>query len=134
MFKVGQKLMEIDSIWGKPTQEGLYHIIRVNKHTYTLNDGSHIDKETLVRKTKYSKYTYIVPTEKQIKEFIDIKIMFKKTIYLQDFNKELKESKEIINFYLEHRDKIQLDNDEIISNLEYALEYLLDELKSDDNV
>ena len=134
MFKVWQKLMEIDSIWGKPTQEGLYHIIRVNKNTYTLNDGKHIDKETLVRKTRYSRHTYVVPTDEQIKEFINAKIMLKKTVLLREFNKELKESKDIIDFYLEHKDKIQLDNDEIISNLEYALEYLLDELRVDKDV
>ena len=125
-LKLGSKVALLDKYYGYIKE--LYHVIRINKYTYTLNDKSLIDKETLREKTRWIERQYVIPNEEMIKMFIEVEAKRIKRQSLLEFNKEALASKEVLEFYLQHKDELEL-NDDVIDNINYIIEVLAEELK-----
>jgi len=127
-LKLGSKVALLDKYYGHIKE--LYHVIRINKYTYTLNDKSLIDKETLREKTRWLERQYVIPSDKMIKTFIEVEAKRIKRQSLLEFNKEALTSKEVLEFYLQHKDALELSGD-VIDNINYIIEVLVEELRKD---
>ena len=125
-LELGSKVALLDKYYGHIKE--LYHVIRINKYTYTLNDKSLIDKETLREKTRWLERQYVIPSDKMIKTFIEVETKRIKRQSLLEFNKEALTSKEVLEFYLQHKDVLELSGD-VIDNINYIIEVLVEELK-----
>lgn len=125
-LKLGSKVALLDKYNGHI--KGLYHVIRINKYTYTLNDRSLIDKETLRKKTSWLERQYVMPSDEMIETFIEVEAKRIKRQSLLEFNKEALASKEVLEFYLQHKDDLEL-NDDVIDNINYIIEVLAEDLK-----
>jgi len=129
-LKIGDKLLLVNQYNGKVVSNELYCIIRVNKNTYTLNNRDLIKKESLNSNKIWLERFYIIPTEKDIENMKILQIYYDKQKYLKEFIQTVKESNDILKFYLEHKESLQLKN-EIIEEIEYAVNNLTEQLKDD---
>ena len=127
-LELGSKVALLDKYYGHIKE--LYHVIRINKYTYTLNNKSLIDKETLREKTRWLERQYVIPSDKMIKTFIEVEAKRIKRQSLLEFNKEALTSKEVLEFYLQHKDALELSGD-VIDNINYIIEVLVEELRKD---
>ena len=125
-LKLGSKVALLDKYNGHIKE--LYHVIRINKYTYTLNNSSLIDKETLREKTSWLERQYVMPSDEMIETFIEVEAKRIKRQSLLEFNKEALASKEVLEFYLQHKDDLEL-NDDVIDNINYIIEVLAEDLK-----
>jgi hypothetical protein len=129
-LKIADKLLLVNQYNGKVVSNELYCIIRVNKNTYTLNNRDSIKKESLNSNKIWLERFYIIPTEKDIENMKILQIYYDKQKYLKEFIQTVKESNDILKFYLEHKESLQLKN-EIIEEIEYAVNNLTEQLKDD---